>query len=135
MEALIEALFSLVIEVFGELILNVVMTALAEVGVHLTRRENATSNPPNRFLLVIGYALLGLIAGGLSLLVFPDALAHGPQARLAALLLGPLGAAASTVLLGRWRVRRGQAPAGIDRFMYAYLFTLATACVRYAWAG
>ncbi len=46
-----------------------------------------------------------------------------------------LAAALSTVAIGRWRVRQGQDLAVIDRFMYAYLFALGLACVRYAFAS
>jgi hypothetical protein len=37
--------------------------------------------------------------------------------------------------VGAWRARRGQPPLRIDRFAYAYLFTLAFALVRFAWAA
>jgi len=75
--------------------------------------------------------LLGIFAGGLSLLAFSQSLAHTRNGRLATLLLVPFLAAASSVLIGRLRVRKGQTPAGLDRFMHAYLFALSVACVRY----
>lgn len=131
MEVIFEALF----EIFGELILQVLFEALAEVGVHLTRKDASEQAPRSPTLLVLGYAVLGVIAGALSLLVFSQSLAHTHNGRLATLLLVPLAAAFSTILLGRWRVRKGQAQAGIDRFMYAYIFALGMACVRYVFAS
>jgi hypothetical protein len=131
MEVIFEALF----EIFGELILQVLFEALAEVGVHLTRKDTSEQAPRSPTLLVVGYAVLGVIAGAASLLVFSQSLAHTHNGRLATLLLVPLAAALTTVLLGRWRVRKGQTPAGIDRFMYAYLFALGMASVRYVFAS
>jgi hypothetical protein len=128
-----EFIFEVLFEIFGELILQVLFEALAEVGVHLTRRQSADA-PRSGWRLMIGYTVLGLLAGALSLLVFSHSLAHTRNGRLATLLLVPLLAALSTVLLGKLRVRKGQALAGIDRFMYAYLFAMAMACVRFAWA-
>lgn len=130
MEIIFEALF----EIFGELILQVLFEALAEVGIHLTRKDAGTQPPRSRTLLVMGYALLGVVAGGVSLLVFSQSLAHTHNGRLATLVLVPLAAALSTVWIGRLRARKGQTPAGIDRFMYAYLFALGMACVRYVFA-
>ncbi|WP_342619633.1 hypothetical protein [Rhodoferax sp. GW822-FHT02A01] len=128
-----EFIFEVLFEIFGELILQVLFEALAEVGIHLTRRH-ADAQPRSGWRLMIGYSVLGLIVGALSLLVFSHSLAHSHNGRLATLLLVPLLAALSTVLLGKLRTRKGQTLAGIDRFMYAYLFALGMASVRYCWA-
>jgi len=135
MEGLIEALFELLLETFGELILQVVLQALTEVGVHLTRHEKQEEAQRSPILRLLGYALLGSFAGSLSLLVFPLSLAHTHSGRLATLLLVPLLAALCSVGIGRIRVRKGQTPADMDRFMYAYLFALAMACIRYLFAS
>ena len=130
---MIEGLLEILFEIFGELILQVLFEALAAVGVHLRQKEPAKPRSP--VLLVVGYAVLGVLAGLLSLLVVSHSLAHSPTARLATLLLVPLLAALVTVLIGRLRLRKGQAPADMDRFMYAYLFALGMACVRYLGAS
>lgn len=124
-----EALLEILLEIFGELILQVVFEALAEVGIHLTRK--GPPQPRRPVLLVVGYATLGVLAGLLSLLLFSDSLAHSPNGRLATLLLVPLLAALSTVMIGRFRVRKGQVPGDLDRFMLAYVFALGMACARY----
>lgn len=134
MEGLIEFLFEVLFEIFGDVLLQVVLEALAEVGVHLTRGKTEQLQPRSAWRLMLGYSLFGAIVGGLSLLVFPMALAHTNTGRTATLLIAPLVAALSTVALGRMRVKRGQQPAGIDRFMYSYLFALALAVVRHVWA-
>ena len=130
-----EVIFELLFEAFGDILLQVLFEALAEVGIHLVRGRVEHAQSRSKWRLMLGYALLGAMAGGLSLLPFPNALAHSHAGRLATLLLAPLVAAASTVALGRWRARRGQDPVNIDRMAYAYLFALAMAAVRYTWAA
>lgn len=129
-----EVLFELLFEIFGEALIQIVFEALAEVGIHLARGRVDHAQSRSKWRLMLGYSLLGLLAGGLSLLVFSHSLAHSPAARLATLLLAPMAAAATTVALGRWRARRGQEGVGIDRLAYAYLFALGFAAVRYRFA-
>ncbi len=142
MEAIIQALLevlggilSALLEVFAEALLQILAEALAEVGIHLTRGKVEHAQSRSKWRLMLGYPILGAIAGGFSLLVFPLSLAHGPTGRVATLLLAPVLAAASTVAMGRWRARRGQDIASIDRAAYAYLFALGMAVVRFNWAG
>ena len=130
-----EALFELLFEIFGEVLLQVVFEALAEVGIHLARGKVEHPESRSKWRLILGYPMLGAMVGGLSLLVFSQSLAHGHNGRLATLLLAPLLAAATTVALGQWRARRGQVPVDIDRMAYAYLFALGLAAVRYVWAN
>jgi hypothetical protein len=134
MEGLIELLFELLFEIVGDVLLQVVLEALAEVGVHLVRGKMEHPKSTTAWRLMVGYTLFGAIVGGLSLLVLPAALAHSEVGRTATLLIAPVCAALSTVAIGRIRVKRGQEPAGIDRFMYSYLFALALAVVRHLWA-
>ena len=141
MEALFEVLLEIVgsvlgtlLEVFGEALLQIVLEALAEAGLHLARGQVEHSGSRSKWRLLLGYPILGAIAGALSLQVFSHSLAQGHNGRLATLLLAPLLAAATTVALGKWRSRRGQEPVNIDRMAYAYLFALGLAAVRYVWA-
>jgi uncharacterized membrane protein len=142
MEVLVEWLLEILgsilgalLEVFAEALLQIAMEALAEVGIHLARGKVEHPESRSKWRLIVGYPILGAIAGGLSLLVFPHSLAHGHNGRLATLLLVPVFAAATTVALGRWRARRGQEPVNIDRMAYAYLFALGMAAVRYIGAS
>lgn len=132
---MLEALLELLFEIFGEVLLQIIFEALAEVGIHLTRGRVEHAQSRSKWRLMLGYPLLGAMAGGLSLLVFSHSLAHSHGGRLATLLLAPVFAAASTVAIGRWRARRGQDVVNLDRVAYAYLFALGLAAVRYSWAA
>ena len=122
MEPLFEALF--------EASLQIVLEILVELG--LRRGANAAAQPTNPWLAAFGYVVLGAIAGGLSLLIFPAMLLTTPAARFANLLLTPLAAGAVMVGIGWWRVRKQHRVIRLDRFVYAYLFALAMAIVRVA---
>ena len=129
-----ELLFELLFEVFGEAILQVVFELLAEVGIHVTRGEVRHAESRSAWRLVLGYPLLGAIVGGLSLLVFPSSFAHTHAARVVGFIVAPLVAAGSVVVLRAFRARRGQPLVSFDRFVYAYLFALGLAAVRFVWA-
>lgn len=130
-----EIIFELLFEAFGEILLQMLFEALAEVGIHVVSGRVAHAQSRSKWRLMLGYPLLGAIAGGLSLLVFSHSLAHSHAGRLATLLLAPMCAAASTVAIGHWRARRGQDTVNMDRLAYAYLFALGMAAVRYNWAA
>ena len=132
---LVGSIFGALLEVFAEALLQIALEALAEVGIHLVRGKVEHAQSQSKWRLLLGYPILGAMAGAFSLLLFPHSLAHGHNGRLATLLLAPLLAAATTVALGRLRARRGQEPVNIDRMAYAYLFALGLGAVRYVWAG
>lgn len=126
---MLEFIFELVLELFGEVILQVLFQALAEAGLHFVRRPERP--PAHPLLLAFGYAMLGLIAGGLSLLLVSHSLMHTRNGRIACLMLAPVASGLAMGLLGAWRERRGQARVGLDRFSYGYLFALAMSLVRF----
>ncbi|MBK6942078.1 MAG: hypothetical protein IPH13_18010 [Planctomycetes bacterium] len=113
----------------AEIALQVVSELLFELGLRGVGEAVAPRKP---WLAAIGYALLGAIAGGISLQFFPAHLLQNPAARIANLLLTPLAAGAAMTGLGRWRRRKGQRIIQLDTFAYGCLFALAMAIVRLA---
>ncbi len=128
-----EFIVEMLLELFGELLLQVAMQALTEAGLHAVRRPGERE-PPSPWLLVLGYGLLGLLVAGLSLLLLPRSLLLSPLARLVGLGLTPIASGLAMALLGAWRLRRGQQQLAMDRFAYGYLFALVVALVRFGWA-
>lgn len=129
MEFLIELLF----EFIGEIVLQVVFEALAESGLQFFKREKAAA-PPAPWKPVLGYALLGAVVGGISLLLVPNAFLQSRSLRIVNLIVTPIVSGAAMVLIGRLRARRGQPVPSIDRFAYGLTFAFAMAAVRFAWA-
>jgi hypothetical protein len=129
MEILFEFLFSFigefVLQVFGQLFIEVGLHSLAEPF----RKE------PKPWLAAVGYLAFGAAVGGLSLLVFPDYLVASKSLRVANAALSPIAAGLSMAAMGAWRARRGQAVLRIDKFSYGYLFALSLGLVRFWFAS
>jgi hypothetical protein len=129
MEIIFEFVFSFLgeflLQVLGELFLNIGLHSLAEPF----RRE------PNPWLAAIGYLVFGAVLGGVSLLVFPDYLVASKSLRVANAVLSPIAAGLSMAAMGKWRAKRGQDVLRIDKFSYGYLFALSLGLVRFWFAS
>ncbi len=119
-------------EIVGEILLQVVLEALAELGLHSVAAP--FRKPPNPWLAAIGYTIFGAAAGGLSLWLFPENFVVGEALRILNLVVTPIAVGLLMCALGAWRVRRGDAVLRIDRFAYGYLFALALALIRFWFA-
>lgn len=104
--------------------------ALAEFGLHSMREPFRT--PPKPWLAAIGYAILGTIAGAISLLILPTLFVHSHGLQLMNVVVTPIAAGLAMMAIGAWRRRRDQELIRIDQFAYGYLFALAMALVRYS---
>lgn len=122
LQVLFELLLEFLLQVFGELLLELGLNSLAA----------PFRDRPDHKLLVLGYVLLGLIGGGLSLLIFP---AHWLQGywRWLNLLATPL-------LLGGMMGKLSLRPCQIhldfqwQRFACGCLFALAFGMIRHFYA-
>lgn len=123
----------LLVQILGEFLLQVLVEALAELGLHSLAEP--FRRPPNPWLASLGYALFGAIFGGLSLLLVAHHLTPEGPLRLVNLLLTPVAVGALMVGIGAVRARKGESLLRINRFFYGYLFALCFALVRYALAS
>ncbi|WP_067736623.1 hypothetical protein [Novosphingobium naphthalenivorans] len=128
-----EFLFELLFQFFGELLLQFLVELFAELGMHAMGQ--AFSRKPSPGLAVAGFTLWGVVAGAISLWVFPHSAIHDPSLRLANLFVTPVLAGGGMMLLGRLRARKGQELVRLDRFGYAFLFAFTMALMRYNWAS
>ncbi|MCJ2187784.1 hypothetical protein [Novosphingobium beihaiensis] len=128
-----EFLFELLFQFLGELLLQFLVELFAEMGMHAMGQ--VFSRRPSPRLAVAGFTLWGIVAGAISLVVFPHSAIHNPALRLANLFLTPLLAGGGMLLLGRLRAKKGQDLVRLDRFGYAFLFAFTMALMRYNWAG
>jgi hypothetical protein len=123
-EAIFEIFFEIVVQLFGEVLIEFGLQMLAEP---FQRR-------PNPWVAGIGYVMLGAIVGGVSLLVFRAHLV-GPAWRVVNLIVTPVVAGLCMTAIGAWRARRGDPVLRIDRFAYGYLFALSFALLRFWFAN
>ena len=126
-EVIFQFVFEILIQIFVEVLFEIGLQSIAE-----TIKRPTTGNP---LLATIGYSLLGLIAGGASLLAFPAEFIHDPTRRLVNLAVSPTVAGLAMMLIGRWRRRRGQDLVRLDHFSYGFLFAICMAVVRFQWAS
>jgi hypothetical protein len=117
-----------ILEFLGELLLQIVIETLVELGLHSVAEP--FRRRPDPWLAAIGYTLFGVLLGGISLFIFPANFTHGAW-RIVNLLATPLAAGFLMSQIGRWRASRDQEVLRIDRFAYGYLFALSIALVRF----
>jgi len=129
-----EVIFEILFELVGEILLQVVFEALASAGIHLVRAGKSAAKARSPWMIAIGYALFGAIAGGISLWVMPDSFLRQHWLRIAYLVVVPLLVGALFAAIARWRDKRGLTILTIDRFSCGWLFALAFAGIRYAFA-
>lgn len=125
MELLLEIIFQFV----GEILLQAFFELIAELGMRTIKLPSA--RPQRVVLSTIGLCLLGAVAGGLSLLIFPTSPILNPHFRLLNLLLTPLAVGGLMMVLGWLRAKKGQRLIRLDRFGYAFAFAFGMAIMRY----
>ncbi len=84
---------------------------------------------------VVLYLVLGSACGGLSVLVAPHVLLPSPALRLVNLVVAPLAAGGLSWAISRRRRARGTAIDPPIHGLYAFVFALAFAAVRLAYAA
>jgi len=133
-QALAEILIA-VVQLLGEILLQVLAEVLAESGLKALREAVRPSKPARPLVAAIGYILLGALLACLSLWPLPYSFAHHTWLRLANLVIAPAIAGWVLVAVGRWRVGRGQDGLHLHRFGYGYLLALTFALVRFAFTS
>jgi hypothetical protein len=125
-------MIELLIELFGEFVLQVFGEALLELGLHSLAAP--FQRKPNIWLASIGYAMFGAMAGGLSLVVFPHHFAPAGILRTANLFATPIAVGVCMVGIGAWRGKRQEPVLLINRFLYGFIFASGVALVRFHFA-
>ncbi|RJG07584.1 hypothetical protein D3870_17705 [Noviherbaspirillum cavernae] len=120
-----------VFEVVGELLLQIAVEVLVELGFHSLAEP--FRRPPNPWIAAFGYTIFGMIAGGISLFLFPSYLVEGAW-KTVNLVVTPVVVGVLMCVLGWWRSKRGEEVLRIDRFTYGYLFALSFALIRFWFA-
>jgi hypothetical protein len=125
-----EFIIELILEFFGELILQLFGEFLMEIGLRSLAEVFENRTVQNPLLAVLGYAIMGTILGGLSLLAFPRHFIQNQQLRLLATILTPVVSGLCMSALGAWRRKKGQRLIRLDSFAYGFVFALAMAIIR-----
>jgi hypothetical protein len=131
----LEAVFELVIQVIFEFLLQVCGELMLELGLRSLGETMLSREERNPVLAGIGYALMGFIAGGLSLLIFPNAFVRSETLHGISLLISPVLAGLTMAGLGWLRERRGKERLHLDSFVFGFIFALPMAIVRFLYTS
>jgi hypothetical protein len=127
LEFILELLFS----GFFDILLQVVVELLAEIGFHAISKNRANQPIPMREVLsAIVFAAVGGLLGWLSLFPLPNAFIRHPGLRLANAILAPLFAGILVAGLDAWRRGRVRGRS-VAYFVRVFVFAFAFAGVRY----
>jgi hypothetical protein len=121
-----------ILQFLGELLLQVVFEAIAELLGHAVKSPFRRSRPVRPWLAASGYLFFGAVAGGLTIWLVPELFIKAQWLRVANLLLTPLAAGFIMETIGSWRVRREKEILRLESFAYGFCFAFAMAAVRYA---
>lgn len=94
-----EFFFEIFLQFFGEIIVQVLAELLAEFG--LQSLADPLRKPRTPVYSIVGYTLWGLIAGGISLFLFPASAIRNPAFSTINLVVTPLVIAAIMAMIGR----------------------------------
>jgi hypothetical protein len=121
--AFAELLFEALFEFSVEALLDLVLRAIARVfdSVRFT----------NPLLASASYTLLGALAGGLSLIIFPHPLVHPSRLHGISLLASPVVTGFAMSLIGSTLIQRGKKVTQIESFGYGFAFAFGMALIRF----
>jgi len=129
-----ELLFEVLLA-FGELFLEVLLEFAAEGILDLALRAVGEVFKSFRnagpVIASVGYTLLGALAGGLSLLIFPHPLVHPSRLHGINLLVSPIVTGLVMSLIGSTLSRRGKKVTQIESFGYGFAFAFGMALIRF----
>ena len=120
----------LLIQLFAELFFQFLVEGLADLGIHtLSGRRKA-----HPLVSAIGYALLGVILGALSLALIKDPFLEEPTWRIVNVIITPVFVGGAMGFVGTHRAKKGKKTVSLETFFNAYLFALGFALIRYFFA-
>ncbi len=127
MEVIIEFICSF----FGEFLLQIVAELVLEFGLRRLSEEPEKCKP---FLSFVGYGVLGLAVGGLSLLLFPHPFVSSSRFHGISLIISPVLAGLAMSGVGHLRRRQGQIVLRIDTFSFGFIFAFGMSLIRFIFA-
>lgn len=125
------ALIGGILEIFGDVLLQLVLEVLAGVAERLLGRLTANEQIVRPLYSSVVYLFLGGVAGVLSVLVIPHRLARQTRSHGISLLISPLVTGAIMFQVGSFLRRAGKASARIESFANGFAFALGVAAIRF----
>jgi hypothetical protein len=131
MEEIFAAVLSAVAELIFEVFCQVIVEAVAALIARSFRNLFEKSNAINPVLAAVGYLILGLMVGAVSLYLFPHSLVRPSRFRGISLIISPVITGLVMSQVGVAVRRKGGQPVRIESFGYGFTLALGLAAVRF----
>jgi len=128
-----EIIFEIIFSFFGEILIQLIFELFAEAGFTAISKTRKPAESP--ILAGIGYFLLGLIAGGVSLLIYKNQFIADPGLQIMNLIFTPIFIGLIMMQIRKGKVKYGKVVTRLDSFTYGAVFAFAMGLVRYIWAA
>ncbi|HKF48486.1 MAG TPA: hypothetical protein VKB38_14075 [Terracidiphilus sp.] len=135
MEDLLAAVLEFLLECLVEVLIEFAMGLAADVTARAIRRTTLGGRRIGPALSTFLVALAGFIAGFASVWIFPHPFVRPSRFHGVSLIISPLVTGILLALLGQGIRRRGKESVAIESFRYGFVFALAIAIVRFAFAS
>ncbi|MGB2897751.1 MAG: hypothetical protein WBB89_00705 [Candidatus Acidiferrum sp.] len=129
-----ELLFELLLafaELFLEVLLEFAGEALLDLALRVVAEVFESFRVAGPVIASVGYTLLGALAGGFSLVIFPHPLVHPSRLHGINLLVSPAVTGLVMSLIGSTLSRQGKKVTQIESFRYGFAFAFGMALIRY----
>jgi hypothetical protein len=120
--ALLELFFDFLIEFGGEALLDLLSHTVSDLFAPIKPRHSAFT--------IVGCGILGVLAGAVSLIIFPHPLVNPSRVRGISLFITPVVTGIVMSSVGAMLRRRGKPVVKIESFPYAYAFAFGMALIR-----
>ncbi len=133
MQDLLFALVSGTVDILVEVFFQVAIEAIVALVTRSVRNLFSESSIISPILAALGYLLLGLAAGVLSVRLFPHAIVPPSKIHGISLLVSPVITGLIMSQVGVVLRRKGKRTVQIESFAYGFTFALGVAIIRFAY--
>jgi hypothetical protein len=130
MEELLGAILYGIVELFGEVIVELLLEAVCSLFVRMIRGVFEGVDGASPIIAAVGYLALGLGAGVVSVFVLPHHLVQPSKFHGISLLVSPLITGLIMSQVGAFLRRKDKTTVRIESFLYGFTFALGIAIIR-----
>jgi hypothetical protein len=130
MEELLGAILGGILELFGDVILQILFEVSFSLLARIVRSVFDGVDTENPIFAAVGYLLFGLVAGVASFFLFPYHLVRPSRFHGISLLISPLFTGLIMSQVGALLRRKDMTTVRIESFLYGFTFALGLAIVR-----
>jgi hypothetical protein len=123
---MLEALLEIAVSFLGELVLEIIVEVLTELGFHSTA-ERVSNRARGRLFLGGAYLLFGGVLGYISIFLFPKIAFENNVIPILYFIISPMIAGFALSIVS-WLINRGIRPVSwfeLDKFIFGVLFAIA----------